>query len=132
MYLGAMNRSETTVDAPADTFVSFEDHAVHKASNLAVLTQLAASPEKRRAEEVLKTPRTQTVKFVASNPPPAMGTRAKKLAVLTTHLPTSSKAAAAPAASALKPPPVRPVLTTSTATKTTPAVTAKAPNVGRI
>jgi hypothetical protein len=121
-----MNRSEMAVDALADTFVSFEDHAAHKASNLAVLAQLAASPEKRRAEEVLKTPRTQTVKFAASNPP-AMGTRAKKLAVLTAHLPTSPKAAAASAASALKPPPARSVLTSPTATKTNPVVTAAAP-----
>jgi hypothetical protein len=126
MYLGVMNRNETAVDALADTFVSFADHAAHKAFNLAVLAQLAASPEKQRAEEVLKPPRTPTVKFVSSTPP-AMGTRAKKLAVLIAHLPVSPKASLAPVASASKPPPTHSVLSTPTTVTTTPALVAPAP-----
>jgi hypothetical protein len=56
------------VDAIADTFVSFEDHAAHQAANTAVLAALASSPQKRHAEEVLKPGAVATVKFAA---PPA-------------------------------------------------------------
>ena len=72
------------MDAIADTFVSFEDHAAHRAANTAVLAALASSPQKRRAEEVPKPRAGATVKFAAT-PKPAMGTRAKKLAGLSAH-----------------------------------------------
>jgi hypothetical protein len=110
IYLGLENRTGSVVDAIADTLVSFEDHAAHRASNMAVLTELAASPTKRRAEEVLK-PRSAPVVQIVSADPPAQRTRAKKLASLTAHLPMSpSSSQPRVSTSSTKPPPTRSAL----------------------
>jgi hypothetical protein len=56
-----------------------------------------------------------------------MGTRAKKLAALTAHLPASPKSATAPVGSVSKPPPTHSVLSVTMTMKTKPTVAAAAP-----
>jgi hypothetical protein len=110
IYQGIENRNGTVVDAIADTFVSFEDHSAHRAANTAVLAALASSPQKRRAEEVLK-PRAAALVTFVTTPTPALGPRAKKLAGLTAHLPASPRASiVATTPIGTKPPPSRPTL----------------------